>query len=956
MDKFTALEPVKLYPSATGAKRLSHFPSAKPAAPFSLIGRLPVDVHILILSYVAIPDIPAYALTSRALGRLSKDERIWEARWKAFGIDRPHFNTILDELESISKTQNASRRGQAPPTLAVDIADDDFGDFTTVNTPADEMGDFVSGFANASIQSPSIPSWQPKQTEYRSRYIRAHNLLKPFSRALSSPPHAIITALFPAPVPSLSTQSHTLRLLSLFFSYRVKPLRAWQRLATSLRAAMDLFGESLLTAFDVSDSKGDEKAMSEVAQASWDVWDFAEGQWELARAWGDKHEIFYDPLSKWDPLENFTKDEQLDFDAMDTFITAVLALIQEQGSRAVRVFPPDAYVLLSFAERVAAEVVGEYITSLLTRAREISNDIYLKAAAASFRESWRIVDTVMQVASQRPDAVLPRTRAEDVVYRMFEQNMDEYLDEELESLKHSFDTICREWDKNLSQHAASPTATHEQARFIGSHNPAQVKRNVLASFTDVLLLPVTIVPRTTMAVGKAFGAALTTGGTAAAQGISMLNPQRWGASAVQRVGHTDGSRNGYVDFEKGQKVFDIGDDEDEDDETTDEKVSFDEKQQTRSVRIASIATTTTVNSRHSLTPSISSSSTRVSTPVPFPTTPSIDKFEMLLSLDTALELIHADRECLKRVDTFSGYPGQYGHRVRDTIEEIFVLLLQALGDRHIKSGFERATEQMRMYRPAEHEETNSVAPLLQFFELVHIGDTMQSMIQVYFDKEIASHIDKTDFLNTVVREKKRFEDVLDDSVAAGLNMGTETLMNQVEHIITKLTKPREYYPSDGVPLELGATQGCTESIKCLQMHCQLLKGSTSKEVLEVFYQEIGIRLIAILQKHIKRQIISLNGGFLVIADLNAYHAFISSLKVPLITAEFAYLKMLGHVYVVEDAKDLAQIVRDVTRYGGAYRPEDVYEFIQRRSDWKKIEKTVDKTMYNLSFKEDCVIS
>ena len=42
---------------------------------------------------------------------------------------------------------------------------------------------------------------------------------------------------------------------------------------------------------------------------------------------------------------------------------------------------------------------------------------------------------------------------------------------------------------------------------------------------------------------------------------------------------------------------------------------------------------------------------------------------------------------------------------------------------------------------------------------------------------------------------------------------------------------------------------------------------------------------------------------------------------PSIVAEFSYLKMLGHVYVVEDAKDLAQIVRDVTRYGGAYKPE-----------------------------------
>lgn len=38
---------------------------------------------------------------------------------------------------------------------------------------------------------------------------------------------------------------------------------------------------------------------------------------------------------------------------------------------------------------------------------------------------------------------------------------------------------------------------------------------------------------------------------------------------------------------------------------------------------------------------------------------------------------------------------------------------------------------------------------------------------------------------------------------------------------------------------------------------------------------------SILQKHIKRQIISLNGGFQVIADLNAYNVFITSLRVRL---------------------------------------------------------------------------
>ena len=102
-----------------------------------------------------------------------------------------------------------------------------------------------------------------------------------------------------------------------------------------------------------------------------------------------------------------------------------------------------------------------------------------------------------------------------------------------------------------------------QTRFLTSQNPAQVKRNVLASFTDVLLLPVTIVPRTTVAVGKAFSQALTTGGTAAVQGIAMLNPQRWGATNTQQV------RDGYAEFAEGAAgttLFDVGGDEDEDEE------------------------------------------------------------------------------------------------------------------------------------------------------------------------------------------------------------------------------------------------------------------------------------------------------------------------------------------------------------------------------------------------------
>ncbi|OSC99757.1 hypothetical protein PYCCODRAFT_1372367 [Trametes coccinea BRFM310] len=1008
MDKFATLEPVRLYhssasspaptssPQPTSNRFSLHKPSLarpphplsrstlKPAAgpaPFQVIGRLPVDVHILILAHLAVPDIPAYARVSRALANLARDERVWELRWNAFAIhNQPHLNAVLDALDDSARVRNAAQRGQAPPTLQAESApDDDFGDFASVNdAQPDEMGDFVGGGGvgsnggfslSMSVSPRSAAFTAPPPKSFRALYIRAHSLLKPLLPALSAPPHAVLSSLFPSPAPPLRRQAHTLRLLSRFLSPDVKPLRNWDTLASALRAAIDRFEDGLLTAFDVADGKNDEQGMREAAEASWEVWDGPGSEWELGKVWAEKREIFYEQ-SKWKPLDNFTNESELDFTAMDEFIADILKALEEHGSRAVRVFPPDANVLIAFAERLANEVVGEYITSLLTRAREISNEVFLKATAASFKEAWRMVDTVVHVAAAK-DPAFPRTKAEDVIYRMFEPNMDEYLDEEVEFVKQSFEMTCRSWEKQLADHHApadAPPPSTETARFLGSHNPAQVKRNVLASFTDVLLLPVTIVPRT---VGKAVGAAITTGSSAAVQGIAMLNPQRWGAAGgggggafpFARMGSWAGGarQDGYVrDFEKGGDgtLFDIGAEDEEDEEPAEKgQETTDEKQN------PSLTASTTQDSSTSSTAPTSLSSTRVSTPTSTSASnnttttvnpPGLDSLDLLLSLDTALELIHADRESLKRVETFSGYPGTYGHRVRDTIEEIFVLLLQALGERHIKPGFETAIEQMKTYKPAEHD-TKSVAPLLQFFELVHIGDTMQSMIQVYFDKELAPHIDKTDFLNTVVREKKHFEDVLDDCVAGGLNAATDALMNQVEHIIMKLTKPREYYPPEDSPLELGPTEGCREAIKCLQMHCQLLKGSTSKEVLEVFYQEVGIRLIAILQKHLKRQIISLNGGFQVIADLNAYHAFIASLRVASITSEFAYLKMLGHVYVVEDAKDLAQIVRDVTRYGGAYRPEDIYEFIQRRSDWKKIEKTVDKTMYNLSFKEDCVV-
>ncbi|OCF61386.1 recyclin-1 [Kwoniella mangroviensis CBS 10435] len=976
-----------------------------------LVGRWPENVILRIIEFLPIPDLPSVARSNRSLARLVKDERGWEGRCKWLGLS-PGNSTASPRKDSNQKTIPF----QTPKKSSFSIAaksrasiDDDFGDFSSQaqginnNNNNDvfedvDFGDFEAAKPNGSVAGSSkenslldfddlpLPSnsksitggqqktgffaltptptkpkfsssssfssfsatgWGNSPGPYYKSYKNHHLSMVPYCNHLrSSPsPSSTLSLLFPPNRPSsLNEQSTLLLSLLLFLSSKLQPLRDWGFLRQALLAAADRFDSTCLVAFEVSDSKKDESGMRLAAESSWKVWDAGGGsrdQWECGRVWVEKREVFYD-TARWDSSENIIKVQtttgattrQLDFTPMDAFISHVLEAFRMDAEFAKRVFPQNARVVLSFCDRVASDVIGEYIHPLLSQARAVSQDLFLQATAATFVQAWKLVELVMEVLGN-DQTTISKTQVEDTVFRMFEQHLDEYLDDETEMVKHHLEDICKTWDQQVSHPHTRQKRSHGSGpTFLTSENPDQVKRNVLAGFKDALLLPVTIVPRTVTFATNA----IVTGSTQAVSGLAMLNPQKWtGSGSNGKLVKKEGAGE-----EGGDVVFEVPD-------SAEIKEKFRENDDDGDG----------INEKSDSSLSVPNDDNTTRTNTPNPEGPkednSFDKLQLLVSLDIALELIQADRDSLKRTETFAKYPGRSGLHVREAIEEIFILLLKAAGDRHISPGFRIATNQMSTYKPSEHESTTSVAPLLQFFELVHIGDTIQSMIQVYFDKELSPYVDKTDFLNAVMREKKRFESVLDDAVAAGLNAGIEVLMNQVEHIIITKTGPREYYPVEGTPLELGPTKGCQEAIKCLEMHCNLLRGSTSKEVLEVFYQEVGIRLQAILQRHLKRQIISLEGGFQIIADLNTYHAFVASLRQQRITEDFANLKMLGHVYIVSDAKDLAQIVRDVTRYGGTFTPEDIYEFIQRRSDWKKIEKTVDKAMYALSVREDCTI-
>jgi recyclin-1 len=73
--------------------------------------------------------------------------------------------------------------------------------------------------------------------------------------------------------------------------------------------------------------------------------------------------------------------------------------------------------------------------------------------AGAFGCAWRLVDVLEGVAA----GTVTRVQAEDVVYRMFEPHMDEYLDEEIEHAKRRYETVCRDWERKVRiGHLPSP--------------------------------------------------------------------------------------------------------------------------------------------------------------------------------------------------------------------------------------------------------------------------------------------------------------------------------------------------------------------------------------------------------------------------------------------------------------------------------------------------------------------
>ena len=804
-----------------------------------------LEILSTILDLLPVSDLLRFARVSKRLKDIVYDDTRWIKRlqlmgcWNEIEVRQKAEAISVERLElQQSSRHNQSRRtgigvsdafntsGLAKPhrkasTTIFDAGLDEQGQIQTKKSGLTSRPEsFDDGFdvialspvinQDNSHSSPSalnvFPQLQPRRNCARHEYGKVHAALSPlYDDAVRCKNHtdAKVFRLYRDP----NRQAQVLAELTKFA--KSDTTQGWQQRSNNLAALTEAFENAVFREFEQGLRTGDiEGKLPKYAQVLYTL----NGGHKSVEFFISNNPIINEKIQFGHPIACLNEGGPggISLQQSYKFFNGVSTVFNEQVTIIDRVFPVSDNVVIPLLQKVGQNVVSGYLTNLFNETHKVSKELYLKAVSATYEQSLSFARSLRPGRDSSDDFY---QSVDDIIVSVFEPHVNLYLNEEIESFKQKTEAEVGDWERRLSEQDASM-----QSMFMSNVNRQADKRDFLTSFKKVVMMPVNALP--TFPMSSPFGGKSATA-KALLNGETLEAPQ---AAPSQP-------------------------------------------------------------SSQSLTPSIVNGTTlglsRAASPVLEPPTTELaakaaimnsrlEGIRSLFSIEVALNLVHAAKASIERTAVFAKAGGQFSEDARIQCGIVFVLLLQGLGIRHIKAGFDQALGHLTNYKPREvgKHVGSGVTPLVTFLELVNVGDLIQQMLDVFYEQELvaAKLVDRNDFTDPVVKEKKRFEQTLDERVAAGLNKGIEVLMAEVEYVCATTQKTEDFNPrtSNGEVMDIGPSETAKHVVDVVSSHTKMLVGSTEKNMLDVFNQEVGLRLFTSLCKHLKRQRISVSGSIRLI--------------------------------------------------------------------------------------------
>ncbi|KAI1367427.1 exocyst complex component Sec10-like protein [Xylaria arbuscula] len=870
---------------------------------------LPAEVLVSILDYLPVPDLMRFARTSTRMREMVYDDTRWVARLKAMGVwsdmeAKKRFEDAMNRKRDAARTaangNSTSGGGKEGSTTIFDATIEEERHAVDALQVTRQPGDTIDGFETLSLNSaqPRSPLKDPAallNVLKDVRSVRGH-ARQEFSK--------VYGALAPFYYDLAQAKTHTEPVVFKVFR---DPERQAQMLSN-----LQVFSKcdwtdgwsqrvgklsSMVTIF--------EGAVLREFEQGYEFWDVdgrmrryahvlhsLNGGSAATDLFIQKHPIFNDREALGNPIDCINQAPRDDI-TLEPSRAFFELLMRKLNDQSTNMSRIFPKPAAVFWLFVD-KVREDIIMDYVTPLLDVAHERHTAVYLKAVSGLFeQCMQFVQSLESPAGSNISNEDHAKAICLKVFEPHMDLYLQEELENFTAHAEREVSNWEQKLSEQDATV-----ESFYMGSFNRQADKNDFLSSFKKVVMMPVSVIPG---AFGTSKPAATATTTNPAFRSSVMGTPA---SSRPQTPG--------------------LGNNLDRSDSPLPTEAPTDELK----AKAALMANR-------------------------------LEGIKSLFSIEVALDLVHAAKEHLGRAAKFVRLGGQTGEEAREQCEAIFVALVKVLGQTHVKNGFAKAVEHLSRYNPREisdHSQT-AVAPLVMFIELVNVGDIISQMIEVFYEQQLAAPkiADKNDFLDPAGLAKKKFEQMLDENVAAGLNKGIDVLMDEVEYLCATTQLPTDYNPpslSQGNGLastDIGPTVTARRITELVSSHTNMLKGSTEKTMLDVFNGEVGLRLFTALCKHLKRQRISTDGAINLIADMTIYFEYIRTLKNQDLLVYFKALRELSQIYLIDarHAKEMATIIADGDRFGGVFRAEEVYEYAERRADWYQVKRDVERAMYGL---------
>ncbi|TQB74401.1 F-box protein: endocytic membrane traffic, recycling ReCYcling 1 [Monascus purpureus] len=824
---------------------------------------LPAEIVASILDYVSAVDLIRAARSSKLLREMAYDDTRWVQRLKRMGcwnesdarkhVERLH-GTIVN-VESVERQDLAEEHSapvvEAQRNSASDLKslEDGFDkiDLSTITEKPDIEAD---GALVAMKEARSI------RGEARQEYGKIHAALAPFYDDIVNSGATSESLVFK----KYKDPEHQAVMLSQLQSFaKCDTTQGWRERVARLELAVQMFETSTIRNFQQGYEEEDiDGAMRKYSHVLSNL-NGAVGavEWFINNNHLVTRKSDYGRVSDCiDPLTGRVRLEHT-----QAFFTRLSVALNEEISVINKAFPPSANLAGPFLEKVGQDVLYPFLTAIFDELHRTDMESYLIAVSGTFVQCRRLSQTMLPIQHCGNEF---HSLWWSVIAKVYETHIDLYLAEELDYFRKLSESAVTEWDRQLSEQAAST-----ESFLMSNINRQADKRDFLTSFKKVIMMPVNILP--------SFSSSSKSNESKPDQNPACSRPSR--------------SPNRFSTITPSPSPIPL-------------------TEEPPTTELAAKAAIMKMN---------------------------LEGIRSLFSIEVALNLVHNAKSSLERAAQF-------------------VKMEQDTGLRHVIGGFNKAVGHLSNYRPREQgeREQSGVEPLITFLELVNVGDLILQMMDVFYEQELVGTklTDRNDFLDPAVKEKKKFEQMLDECVAAGLNKGIDVLMEEVDYILATRQLATDFNPGLSTDphrstMEVGVTEAATAVVDVVSSHTQMLVGSTDKSTLDVFNQEVGLRLFAALCKHLKRQRISVEGSLRLISDMNHYFKFIQGLKNNDLLLYFRGLRELAQIYLIDpsDAKALASIIADPDRFSGIWGAQEVYEFAERRADWYQVKRDVERAMY-----------